>query len=128
MGRKFYTASLEDYLETIYLMGSGVKPIRVTDLAERLKIKKSSVSEAILKLSGKGLVKHERYGKIILTSKGRKLAEKIYSKHKALYRFLTEVLGVKPQTAENDACAMEHMLSKETLNKLEEFLNRRFKF
>lgn len=127
MVRKSYTASLEDYLEAIYLISLEGKGVRVTDLANRLKVKKASVSEALTKLAERGLVKHERYGAVTLTGKGFRAAEKVYRKHQAVYRFLTEILGVQPQTAEKDACAIEHAVSKETLDKLEKFLGRKSK-
>ncbi|MHC1586380.1 MAG: metal-dependent transcriptional regulator [Candidatus Hecatellaceae archaeon] len=127
MKGKTYSASFEDYLEAIYLLGREKGEVRVTDLAAKLKVKKASVSEALTKLAERGLVKHERYGAVTLTGKGFRAAEKVYRKHQAVYRFLTEILGVQPQTAEKDACAIEHAVSKETLDKLEKFLGQKSK-
>ncbi|RLI28816.1 metal-dependent transcriptional regulator [Candidatus Bathyarchaeota archaeon] len=124
MKGKTYSASFEDYLEAIYLLGREKGEVRVTDLAAKLKVKKASVSEALIKLADRGLIKHERYGTVTLTSKGREIAEKVFRTHQAVYRFLREILGVDAETAEKDACAIEHAVSRETLSKLEEFLEK----
>ncbi len=125
MAKKPFTASLEDYLEAIYIISlqSGGS-VRVTDLASRLKIRKASVSEALTRLSKRGLIKHKRYGMITLTAKGKDVAEKIYRRHMIFCRFLEEVLGVDRETAERDACLIEHAVSRQTLEKIEKFMNQ----
>ncbi len=106
--------SLEDYLETIMLAHKELKRVRVTDVAERLNVKKSSVNSAIKKLVNAGYIDHERYGDIHLTESGFKLAEQIYQRHKSLTEFLTVILGVNEKTASLNACAIEHHLNEET--------------
>jgi len=113
---------LEDYLEAIYLIKKTKKIVKVKDIAIALKIKLPSVTEMIRKLSRKGLVKYEKYGYIELTKKGELLARKIYKKHEILFNFLTKFLGLDKKTALQDACKMEHGLSKKTLNKLIKFI------
>lgn len=115
------TASLEDYLEAIYFRGgSGV--VRVTDIAEGLGISKPSVHRAIHTLQDKGLVEHEHYGGLTLTEKGLAMAENIAFRHRTIKRFLTQILQVEPELAEEEACRMEHALSQETVDKLARFI------
>ena len=124
MVKRSYTASLEDYLEAIYLISLEGRRVRVTDLAGRLRVKKASVSEALIRLSKRGLIKHKRYGMVTLTAKGKLIAEKIYRRHRIFRRFLEEVLGVDGKTAERDACLIEHAVSRQTLEKIEKFMNQ----
>ncbi|HID57084.1 TPA: DtxR family transcriptional regulator [Candidatus Poribacteria bacterium] len=116
------TPSLEDYLEAIWVTGLKEKVVRVKDLAERLRIKPASVVGALKTLKEKGFVVHERYGYIELTERGISAAKEIYRRHKTIYRFLNEVLGLPPETAEMDACAIEHHLSAEGLERMLAFI------
>jgi len=117
--------SLEDYLETILLITYEKGEVRITDIAKRLNIKEASVVEALKKLKNLGLVEYEKGRRPILTEEGKRIAREIYEKHQVLLRFLQEVLGVSEEVAIRDACAMEHVLSKETLEKIAEFMRRR---
>jgi DtxR family Mn-dependent transcriptional regulator len=92
--------------------------VRVTDIAARLGFKKASVSAALKSLESEGLVQHKRYGNVSLTEKGLSLAHSVRERHTLLKEFLIKKLGVSEGTAENDACKMEHILSKETIEKL----------
>jgi Mn-dependent DtxR family transcriptional regulator len=116
------TRSLEDYLEAIYVLQREGGKVRMKDLADRLNVKPSSANEAVGRLVELNLVRHERYGSIALTEKGEGLAELVYSRHRALLKFLHEVLGVDEEVAERDSCALEHSVSNETLNKLVKFI------
>jgi DtxR family Mn-dependent transcriptional regulator len=110
------TQSLEDYLKIISFL-SEEGPVRVTDIALRLKVAKSSVITALKALKALGLVEHIRYGTISMTDRGIRRAAEI----RELYNFLTVFLrniGVSFETAEKDACKMEHILSPETIEKL----------
>jgi len=122
--RKRITVSMEDYIEAIYLLCLKNGHTRVKDIAKKLKVKASSVSEILDKLKERELIEHEKYGLITLTEKGRKVAEEIYHKHQVLLSFLVEVLGVDPKVAEKDACAMEHSISPQTLEKLVAFVEK----
>lgn len=119
---KYLTASLEDYLEIIHILRQSVSDVGVTDIAKALGISKPSVTRAIKSLKNNSLVIQEKYGKIVLTPEGEKIAESVYSKHKVLRKFLKEVLGISEGTAEIDACKIEHVISKETLEGVEKFL------
>ncbi len=116
--------SLEDYLEVILELNLQNNAIRVTDLAEKLQVAKSSVNQAVKKLVDLGLIKHEHYGPIELTEHGFKAAEKITHRHQLLKRFFIEILGVDPATAEKDACHVEHYVSSVTMKRLLIYLKK----
>ncbi len=118
------TASLEDYLEIIYILQQGDGGVGITDISRELKISKPSVTKAIGILRSEKLVIQEKYGKITLTEKGALAAEEIYKKHKILSKFINKVLGVNERTAEIDACKLEHVLSAETLLGMKKYLNK----
>lgn len=118
------TASLEDYLEIIYILRQGDSGVGITDISRELKISKPSVTKAIGILRSEELVIQEKYGKITLTEKGVLAAEEVYKKHKILSKFINKVLGVNERTAEIDACKMEHVLSAETLLGMKKYLNK----
>ncbi|MDR0525144.1 MAG: metal-dependent transcriptional regulator [Spirochaetaceae bacterium] len=113
------TQSLEDYLETVsFLADECGGAVRLTDIASRLGVSKPSVFTALKILEGRGLLEHERYRTITLTEKGETEAAEIRDRHTFLTVFLKKVVGVSPDTAEKDACKMEHLLSAETLQKM----------
>ena len=118
------TASLEDYLEIIYILQQGESGVGITDISRELKISKPSVTKAIKILRSNKMVIQEKYGKIALTEKGISAAEEIYKKHKILSKFINKVLGVNELTAEIDACKLEHVLSAETLLGMKKYLNK----
>jgi len=116
--------SLQDYLEVILNITEKKGKVRVTDLSAEMNVAKSSVNQAIQRLMELGLVTHEKYGPLELTSAGERQAEKVKDRHCHLKDFLTNVLGVDRATAEKDACAMEHHMSAITLEKLIGFLEK----
>jgi DtxR family Mn-dependent transcriptional regulator len=111
------TQSLEDYLEMVSFL-SDEGEVRVTDIAARLGVSKPSVLTAIRVLEEQGLLEHERYRSVVLTKRGAIQASEIRGRHNFLTAFLHDVVGVDPETAEKDACKMEHVLSEETLKKM----------
>ena len=96
--------------------------VRVTDIARRLGFSKPSVLTGLRLLEEKELIKHERYGSVSLTDKGRELAGEIRERHVLIKAFLEKTLGGCEETAEKDACRMEHDISEETFEKLKSFL------
>jgi DtxR family Mn-dependent transcriptional regulator len=108
---------LEDYLEMVSFL-SDEGEVRVTDIAARLKVSKPSVLTALRTLEEQGLLEHERYRTVTLTEKGALRAAGIRDRHNFLTAFLRDTLGVSPETAEEDACKMEHILSEETLKRM----------
>jgi DtxR family Mn-dependent transcriptional regulator len=113
---------MEDYLEAIAFLREDERKVRVRDISRTLGVKMPSVTSALKKLSDEGLVVHERYGRVELTSRGDRIAEDVIHRHEALTRFLTEILGVDPDTAARDACAMEHPISTATRDRLSMFV------
>jgi len=116
------SASMEDYLEAVAMLRDEGKVVRVKQIGQALGVKMPSVTAALKKLSEEGLVKHERYGYVELTAKGGKAAKEIFHRHEVLRRFLTEVLNIDPQIAQEDACRMEHAISSATLGRLAKFM------
>ncbi len=123
METKKLTQSIEDYLEIIYNYALDRQGMRITTLSEKMGVAKPSAHNAVTKLRELGLVTQETYGLIHLTDKGKKKGEKLAKKHNVLYKFLTTVLGISAQTAENDACKIEHVISEETLQGVNTYLN-----
>ena len=117
------TEGLQDYLEAILLCEKEHRFVRTKHLAERLGVKSPSVHAAVKELTRLGLVEHESYGHIELTLEGRREAELVYSRHKTLYRFFTDILGLPRDLAENNACGIEHHLDEITLKRLTRFLD-----
>ena len=118
------TKSLEDYIETIYVLIKEKGAARVRDVAADLHVKMPSVVKAMAELKKLKLVIQEPYGDIELTAKGRKVATGVLTRHTILKAFLLK-LGVGEANAEKDACLMEHILSAETMERVREFLNGR---
>ena len=122
MKTNYLTKSTEDYLETILVLSLEKKAVRVKDLAKHLNVKSPSVVSAIKYLAKKNLVKHEHYGCVELTEKGEILAKAIYKRHKTLFKFLHNFLGINQSTAEKDACRIEHYLTPETMERILKFI------
>lgn len=114
--------SMEDYLETVWIIALEKRVPRVKDIAKSLGVKTSSVVNAIRVLSEKQLVQQEPYGYIELTQKGILMAKAIYERHKTLYKFFHEILGVDPGVAEKDACEIEHHIHRQTLDRILKFI------
>ena len=117
------TQSLEDYLEAIHLLIKDTGSACVRDVAKSLGVKMPSVVKALHELKGLELVNQEPYSSIELTKKGERLAKSVLARHELLKSFLIR-LGVKPETADEDACRMEHILSAETLDKIRTYTER----
>ena len=115
------TNSLEDYLETIYLLTLENGHARVRDVAAALHVKMPSVIKAILELKKLGFVAQEPYGAVELTATGVDAARQILGRHTLLKEFLGQ-LNVSEENAEKDACSMEHFLSAETLARIADFV------
>jgi DtxR family Mn-dependent transcriptional regulator len=117
------TASLEDYLEAIFLLSGKDGEVRVAEIAEALGFSKPSVSEALTQLESRGLVEHEKYRGVRLTTEGRTFAQQVYERHKTLFVFLTRILGVSPARAAVEACRIEHTISSDTYDRFRRFVD-----
>jgi DtxR family Mn-dependent transcriptional regulator len=112
------SATLEDYLETIFALIEKNGEARVRDISERLSVHKSTVTAALKALAEKELVAHEPYGGATLTTAGRNIAERVSRNHAVVKIFLRDVLLVDSHTAETNACRMEHVMDKIVLERL----------
>lgn len=108
-----YSESSEDYLESILMLKEELGKVRSIDIVYKLGYSKPSISIAMKKLREKGLVNMDRDGYISLTEEGLAVARSTYNRHKILTAYFIS-LGVAPQTAEEDACKIEHDISEET--------------
>ncbi len=118
------TSNMEDYLEAIYEIRREKPAVRVRDVARKLGVTMPSVNGALKNLKSLGLIRHHRYEYIELTESGSVHASKIAARHRIITVFLTEIIGVDIQTAEEEACKMEHVLSAKTMEKLTEYTAR----
>ncbi len=110
-------ASGEDYLEAILVLKRKKGMVRSADVARHLEVSKPSVCHAVATLKKGGFLLMDGDHFLHLTDVGREVAEQIYEKH----RFFTDRLieaGVDPETAERDACRIEHVISEETFERL----------
>ena len=103
----------EMYLETILILSKKSDSVRSLDVAEYLGFSKPSVSRAVGLLKNGGYITVDGHGYLFLTDEGKKVAEKIYERHTLLTEFLVR-LGVDENTASEDACRMEHVISDKT--------------
>ena len=125
MRQQEMTPILENYLETIYNLEVEKKfkeAIRITDIADLVGRSKASVNTAIKTLSKLGHIKHEHYGDIELTDSGRAIGKDIAERHAIFYYFLTKVLNIYEKIADEEACLIEHAMSRDTVHKFKEFL------
>ena len=105
--------SAENYLETILMLSKKLPVVRSVDIANELGFKKSSVSIAMKHLRENKHIVVSDTGFITLTPSGRQIAEMIYERHEVISSWLIR-LGVNEETALEDACKMEHVISKES--------------
>lgn len=105
--------SSENYLETILMLSQKLPVVRSVDIATELNFKKSSVSIAMKKLREAGHITVTDAGFIYLTPSGKEIADTIYERHEFLSAWL-EQLGVNAEIAAEDACRIEHVISKES--------------
>lgn len=115
--------SAENYLETILMLSKTRPVVRSVDIAEELGFKKSSVSVAMKNLREKEHITVTKEGFIYLTDSGRQIAETIYERHEFLSKWLVS-MGVDAETASNDACRMEHVVSPQSFAAIKSFVQK----
>lgn len=113
--------SAENYLETILVLSRRLPVVRSVDIANELGFKKSSISIAMKNLREKQLITVSESGFISLTDAGREIADMIYERHEFLTSWLSQ-LGVDPAIAAEDACKIEHVISKESFQAIKSFV------
>ncbi len=114
---------LEMYLKSMLLLRPDVRPLRVKEVADAMGVTMASATEAIGTLRKRGLVAHDSYRDVRFTPRGRKAAEQVLRRFDVLHRFLTSVLGIDDKTARQDACEIEHVVSRGTMERLTAFLD-----
>ena len=115
--------SAENYLETILILSKKLPVVRAVDISNELGFKKSSVSIAMKNLRLKNQITVTDAGFIYLTDEGRAIAEMIYERHELLSSCLIR-LGVSPETAAEDACKIEHVISPESFDAIKKHVHR----
>lgn len=116
--------SKEDYLETILRLSENNKLVRAIDIATFMNYTKPSVSIALKKLKELDYINvDEHTGNVKLTETGKQIAMQVYERHQILTSFFISI-GVSEETAKEDACKIEHDISKETLLRIKEFIQR----
>lgn len=112
----------EDYLETILRLEKRLGQVRSIDIANEMTYSKPSISRAMKILSEKGMLFMDEHKYIHLTDEGLAKAKEIYHRHLLIREVLIDILHVSPDQAEQDACRAEHIVSPETISRLEEKL------
>jgi len=117
-----FPTTVQEYIEVIYELEKTKRVARVKDIAERRGVNKSSVSLVLNQLQKHNLIDKEQYGHITLTTNGKKLGQKLEKRHQTLKKFLIDVLNISEETAEIDACKIEHIISQDSLDGFEHLL------
>ncbi|MCI5824989.1 MAG: metal-dependent transcriptional regulator [Candidatus Gastranaerophilales bacterium] len=120
--KKKISASLEDYLEAIYLIIEEKQAVKAVEVARFLNVGRSSVTEALKSLASKGLVNYGRYDVLTLTKDGEKIAKKVIKKHKILYNFFKNILNLNDEEANQNACQIEHIISEDAFNRFTKYI------
>ena len=115
--------SAEMYLETIYELSQKQSSVRSIDVAEAMGYSKPSVSRAVGLLKQGGYLVMDKDGFLTLTESGIAIAKKIFERHTILSLMLTS-LGVSKETAAEDACKIEHVISDETFDAIKAHLDQ----
>ena len=114
----------ENYLETILILQNKLGFVRSIDIANELDFTKPSISRAVSILKRADYITMQENGQILLTEKGLQKANEIYDRHKIITRYLILSLGVTKETADHDACRIEHIISQETFEKIKNFVQK----
>ena len=110
----------EMYLETILVLSQKQNSVRSIDICGEMGFSKPSISRAIHLLEDGGYLNIDNNGFITLTETGTEVAEKIYERHRVLTALFT-ALGVDENTAVEDACRIEHVISDKTFEAVKKF-------
>ena len=118
-----YRESEEMYLETILLLKKRKSCLHSVDIANELEYSRPSVSRAVGLLQKNGYITMAQSGEIDLTDAGYKKAMEIYERHRIITQVLIR-LGANEEVAEDNACRIEHVISKELVDTLKEYLEK----
>ena len=109
--------TIENYLETLHILLQEQEEVRSVDLANAMSFSKPTISVMMKQLREKGLINVDTNGFLTLTKKGRAIAERVYERHVYLTELLVR-LGVEEETAAEDACKIEHVITQETFDSI----------
>ena len=115
--------SAENYLETILIIHKRKGSVRSIDIVHELGFSKPSVSVAMKMLRNEGYITTDSLGEITLTDKGLKIAQSVYERHEIIASLLISI-GIDKETAYEDSCKIEHVISEQTFDKLKELVNK----
>lgn len=118
------SASLEDYIMTIYEIIQEKRGVKAVEISRRLGVGRSSVTDALKSLAEKKLVNYNPYDVISLTYEGEKIAYDVVEKHKILHDFFENILVLDPKEAAKNACGMSHAISQEAFDKFVDFISK----
>jgi DtxR family Mn-dependent transcriptional regulator len=113
-----YTVSVEDYLKSIFELSRATGSAVTSEVASRLGVASASVSAMVRRLTGQGLVSHERYGALRLTKKGRTVALQLVRRHRVIEAYLVTALGYPWDEVHSEAERLEHAASPELINRM----------
>ena len=117
-----FTANREDYLRGLYILNEEKGEIKSIDLAHYLSVSKPSVSEMVQELNKEGLVSYRKYSKLKFTTKGKRIAQKLTSKHRLIELFLKNILKIDSKNVHDEAHRLEHAFSDDSINKIKKLL------
>lgn len=110
---------VEEYLEAMLdIQKEKGRVVKTSDLAKKLNVKPSSVTEMLLKLSKRGYIEYQPYHGAVLTEKGRKVAERIKRYHRIFETFFRDFLGIDEEEAHKLSCELEHHVNDEIVQKV----------
>ena len=113
--------SMENYLETIYVLSNRIGNVKSIDVVHELGFSKPSVSVAVKNMKVKEYITVDKSGFIKLTDKGLEIAKSVYERHTVISSML-EKLGVRPKVAAQDACKIEHIISEESFDAIKKHM------
>ena len=120
--QKPLTPTMEDYLEAIFNLGREKRVVRVKDIARRLGVRMPTVTNMLKTLNERKFIDYEKYEYIEITDKGAVVGEEIHRRHRVLRSFLRDILNINNETADVEACKMEHAVSDSTLDRFVDFM------
>jgi DtxR family Mn-dependent transcriptional regulator len=116
------TPVMEKYLKVILDLSKKDGVAHVTDIAQRRQVSKATVSKTLDKLAAFGYVNKEKYGAVWLTAAGEAKAENVKRTFTIIESFLNKILGVREEISSKDACMLEHLLSRQTVEKINNYM------
>ena len=121
MEDKNLSSGLEDYIECIYNNIQSKGSVKAVEISKELEVSRASVTDALHRLAKKEYINYERYGAIEITSKGIEKAKDVIDKHNILKSFFEKVLLLSNDEASENACRIEHVITKNAFSKLKEY-------